>query len=89
MLNVLWPVIIGVSFIFGILNGNTQKINESIFNSTKEAVELCINLLRNNLFMEWNNENCFRDEHNCKNKKTNKTNYEISISRHKRKRKST
>lgn len=42
MLNILWPAFILVSFIYAILNGNVEKINESIFESAASAVELCI-----------------------------------------------
>ena len=62
MLNVLWPIIIIVSFGYGILSGNTEKINESIFNSAKEAVELCIGLTRDNVPLEWNNANCIKNK---------------------------
>lgn len=55
MLNVIWPIFIIISFIYGILTGRVNEINNGIFNSTEEAVKLCIDLLRNNLFMEWYN----------------------------------
>ena len=42
MLNIIWPVFIIISFIFGILNGNVENINKSIFESASSAVELCI-----------------------------------------------
>lgn len=42
MLNILWPAFILISFIYGILRGNVETINESIFASAKNAVELSI-----------------------------------------------
>ena len=42
MLNILWPIFILVSFIYGILKGNVDTINKSIFDSTANAVELSI-----------------------------------------------
>lgn len=45
MLNIIWPIFIIISYIYGIASGNTEKLNTAIFDSTKEAVELSINLL--------------------------------------------
>ena len=45
MLNVVWPIFIIISFAFAIFTGNIDKLNESIFSSTSDAVNLCINLL--------------------------------------------
>lgn len=42
MLNILWPLFILISFIYGILKGNVEAINQSIFASATNAVELCI-----------------------------------------------
>ena len=56
MLNILWPILIVISMIYGILNGRTDAVNQSIFDSASSAVELSVSLLRNNMFMEWNNE---------------------------------
>ena len=42
MLNILWPAFILISFIYGILRGNVEAINDSIFTSAKNAVELSI-----------------------------------------------
>lgn len=42
MLNILWPAFILISFIYGILRGNVEAINDSIFISAKNAVELSI-----------------------------------------------
>lgn len=59
MLNILWPVFIIASYVYAILTGRLDQINESIFSSTSDAVELCISLLRYDVLMEWNNENRF------------------------------
>lgn len=45
MLNIIWPIFIIVSFIYAILNGRVAEVNNSIFESTKLAVELSISLL--------------------------------------------
>lgn len=45
MLNIIWPLFIIISFIYAILNGRVTEVNNSIFVSTKDAVELCISLL--------------------------------------------
>ncbi len=45
MLNILWPIFIIVSFIYAILTGNVQNVNNSIFESTSDAVKLSITLL--------------------------------------------
>lgn len=45
MLNVIWPIFIIISFIYAILNGRVAEVNNSIFESTKLAVELSISLL--------------------------------------------
>lgn len=45
MLNILWPIFIIISFIYAILTGNVQNVNNAIFESTSEAVKLSITLL--------------------------------------------
>lgn len=45
MLNIIWPLFIIVSFVYAILNGRVAEVNNSIFESTKSAVELSISLL--------------------------------------------
>lgn len=45
MLNIVWPVFIVVSFIYAILSGNVEKLNNSIFQSTTDTVNLCLTLL--------------------------------------------
>ena len=58
MLNKIWPLFIIIAFSYAIFSGNIEQLNSSIFQSTNDAISLSINLLRNNLFMEWNNANC-------------------------------
>lgn len=45
MLNIVWPISIIISFSFAIFSGNLENLNNSIFESTKEAVNLSISLL--------------------------------------------
>ena len=45
MLNIVWPIFIIISFSFAIFSGNLESLNNSIFESTKEAVNLSISLL--------------------------------------------
>lgn len=45
MLNIIWPLFLIISFVYAILNGRISEVNNSIFESTKLAVELCISLL--------------------------------------------
>lgn len=45
MLNIVWPGFIIVSIIFAILSGNIKELNNSIFESTSTAVNLCITLV--------------------------------------------
>lgn len=45
MLNIVWPIFIIISFSFAIFSGNLENLNNSIFESTKEAVNLAISLL--------------------------------------------
>ena len=45
MLNKIWPMFMIISIIYAIMNGNTDKINASIFSSTQETVTLNITLL--------------------------------------------
>lgn len=42
MLNIIWPAFILISFLYGILKGNVEAINQSIFESAANAVQLCI-----------------------------------------------
>lgn len=45
MLNILWPVFIIISVIYGIINGKINDINSGIFESLESAVELSITFL--------------------------------------------
>lgn len=42
MLNILWPAFILISFVYAILKGNVDAVNQSIFESAANAVELSI-----------------------------------------------
>ncbi len=45
MLNILWPIFIIVSYIYGIFTGNVSNINNSVFESCESAVKLTITFL--------------------------------------------
>lgn len=45
MLNKIWPIFIIIAYIYAIINGNVDKINNSIFESTSSAVQLSITFL--------------------------------------------
>ncbi len=45
MLNILWPIFIIVSYIYGIFTGNVSNINNSVFESCENAVKLTITFL--------------------------------------------
>ena len=45
MLNIIWPLFLITSFIYAIFNGRVYEVNNSIFESTKLAVDLSISLL--------------------------------------------
>lgn len=45
MLNILWPIFIIVSFVYAIITGNVQSVNNSIFESTASSVQLSITFL--------------------------------------------
>lgn len=45
MLNILWPLFIIISYIYAIIVGNIENINNAIFEYTKSAVDLSITLL--------------------------------------------
>lgn len=45
MLNIIWPIFLIISFIYAIFSGRVAEVNNSIFESTKQAVDLCISLL--------------------------------------------
>jgi len=45
MLNIIWPLFIVISFVYAIFTGNVDSINDSIFSSASDAVELSITFL--------------------------------------------
>jgi len=45
MLNKIWPVIILVSTIYGIFSGNISALNNAIYNSSKDAIDIFIVLI--------------------------------------------
>ena len=45
MLNIVWPVFIIISILYAICFGNLENLNNSIFESTASAVNLCITLI--------------------------------------------
>lgn len=45
MLNYLWPIIIIFSFIYSVYSGNTEELNNSIFNSLENVISLSMTLL--------------------------------------------
>ena len=44
MLNILWPIFIIISYVYAMLNGNMESVNNAIFESTESAVNLTITL---------------------------------------------
>lgn len=61
MLNTIWPIFIIVSIVYAIITGKTYEINDAIFNSAKDTVELCITLLGTICLWNRNNENCLKN----------------------------
>ena len=45
MLNKIWPFFIIISFVYSIYSGNISNINNAIFNSAEQTVELCLTML--------------------------------------------
>lgn len=45
MLNKIWPFFLIISFIFAIFSGKLPEVNNSIFESTSSAIELCLTLI--------------------------------------------
>ena len=45
MLNILWPLFLIISFIYAFFCGRIEEVNNSIFNSTRSAVDLSITML--------------------------------------------
>ena len=42
MLNIIWPIFIIISYMYAIFSGNIEKINNSVFDSAKSAIDLTI-----------------------------------------------
>lgn len=45
MLNIIWPIFIIISYIYGIFTGKVNEINNSVFESCQSAVNLTITFL--------------------------------------------
>ena len=45
MLNKIWPVFLIISFIYVIFSGKLPEVNNSIFESTSSAIDLCLTLI--------------------------------------------
>ena len=58
MLNKIWPVFIIISIVYAIFMGNLDIINNSIFESCKQVVELSLTLLGTMCLWSRNNANC-------------------------------
>ncbi len=46
-MNYLWPIIIIISFVFAIISGNIQNLNNSIFSSVSDVIKLSLTLVGN------------------------------------------
>ena len=45
MLNKIWPFFIIISFVYAIYSGNISNVNNAIFSSAEQTVNLCLTLL--------------------------------------------
>ncbi|MGN1301060.1 MAG: nucleoside recognition domain-containing protein [Clostridia bacterium] len=45
MLNKIWPAFLIISFIYAIFTGKLPEVNNSIFESTSNAIQLCLTLV--------------------------------------------
>lgn len=45
MLNKIWPFFIIISFIYAVYSGNVSNVNNAIFSSAEQTVNLCLTLL--------------------------------------------
>jgi len=52
MLNILWPIFIIISFVYAMVFGNVEEVNNGIFTSLSDAVQLTITFLGTMCF--WN-----------------------------------
>ena len=57
MLNKLWPCFIVISFVYAMLNFNMNELNNSIFDSCKQTIEMLL-VFGDYVYVEWNNGNC-------------------------------
>ena len=46
-MNFLWPILIIISYLFAVISGNVEKINDSIFSSVSNVIQLSLTLLGN------------------------------------------
>lgn len=46
-MNYLWPILILISFIFSLISGNIGEVNNSIFSSVSDVIQLTLTLLGN------------------------------------------
>lgn len=46
-MNFLWPILILISFIFSLISGNIENINNAIFSSVSDVITLSLTLLGN------------------------------------------
>ena len=45
MLNKIWPAFLIISFVYAIFTGKLPEVNNSIFESTSSAIQLCLTLI--------------------------------------------
>ena len=45
MLNKIWPIFLIISFVYSIFSGRLPEVNNSIFESTSSAIDLCLTLV--------------------------------------------
>lgn len=46
-MNILWPILIIISFIISLFNGNIDNVNNSIFSSVSDVINLTLTLIGN------------------------------------------
>lgn len=46
-MNYLWPILILISFIYSLISGNIENVNDSIFSSVSDVIQLTLTLLGN------------------------------------------
>lgn len=45
MLNKIWPIFLIISFVYAVISGKLPEVNNSIFESTSNSIELCLTLI--------------------------------------------